>query len=372
MDTNLEIPDGIKGNEELMLAFAASNTPPATPSASTPEPIPGVEPVIQPGTPNPAEPKHDEPVAPSVFDEAKYLASLGFSSKDEILSLKEAKEKPVATIEDPVMYALSRIKKEKPEDFNFYMKMKLTENLDNLELLAADYIRKNPSKKDKPELVRDYLGSVYGLDEEIPEPLTPDDASPEEIAIRNKEIEKAKKRIAFGEMRMEEEAAKAKQSFETEFSSFLDVKAGPTQEQLVEMTKPWVPVAKTFMESVKTVPILIPGPDGNPVKFMEYAIPQEQVQNYTSAIVDFAVGNKLPLEEGSVPKIYEHVLTQVYLSNMIGINKAIAEKARTLTQQEYDEAYRNPSALKDQVPPGSKTVSKYEESRAKALAAEGV
>lgn len=366
MPNDLEIPDYVKGNEELMYAFAASNPPAATP------PVPNAEPIEQPGAPHPAEPKHEEPVAPSLFDEAKYLSSLGFSSKDEILSLKEAKDKPVATIEDPVMYALSRIKKEKPEDFNFYTKMKLTESLDNIELLAADYIRKNPSKKDKPELVRDYLRSMYGLDEDIPVTLTPEDASPEEITIRNKEIEKAKKRIAFGEMRMEEDAGKAKQSFEDEFNSFLDVKAGPTKEQLVEMTKPWVPVAKTFMESVKTVPILIPGPDGNPVKFMEYAIPQEQVQDYATAIVDFAVTNNLPLEEGSVPKIYEHVLTQVYLSNMVGINKAIAEKARTLTQQEYDEAYRNPSALKDQVPPGSRNVSKYEESRAKALAAEGL
>jgi hypothetical protein len=369
---SVEIPKEIEGNEEMMAAWLASNQPEGTPAQQ-----PAAE--LTPAQPAQPEPAPQEPSAQKTepFDETKFLSGLGFKTKDEILAIKSEYEKiksqpATSKIDDPVLYGLNRIKAERPDDFEFFMKMKLGQGLDPIDLLTADYIRRNPSKKENVDLVRDFVKRKYNLDIKIPPALDEDDASPDEIRERNEQIREAKRNLEFAQMQMDEDVEKIKASYDSEFEEFAKgASSAPTPEKIAEMAKPWQPVANTFMANVKAVPIFMPGPDGNPVKFMEFAIPAEQVEAYTRSIVDFAVSSGLPMEESSVQKIYEHILGQVYMANMPKINHAIAEKARTMSEQEYDLAYRNPSALKEQVQPGGAYKSKYEESREKALAAEG-
>ncbi len=363
----IEIPKEFSQSEEMREAYLASN-PPQQVAPVTPD-IQPVQPAIEGDSNVPS------PVA-EPFNEEAYLKSLGFKSKDEILFVKEqaSKLKDVGSsgIDDPVLFGLNKIRKEKPDEFDFYMKLKLTNAVDSIDLLAEDYMRKNPTKRDDPALVKAYIKRKYNLDIDIPEALHEDDATPEEIEMRKSEIKRAKQNLAFAQMQMDEDVGKVKSIYEQEFEKYSGGMPVKTPENLAEMAKPWQPVADTFTQNLKAVPILIPGSDGNPIKFMEFAIPQDQVAQIKESIVDFAVATGLPLEESSVSKIYEHVVGQVYAANLFKINHAIAEKARSMSEQEYDMAYRNPSALRDQSPQTVITKSRREEGLEKALAAEGI
>jgi hypothetical protein len=350
-------------------------------STKKPEPAPQPEPQPEPqyqAQPEPQPAPQPEKKSDGLFDEAKFLESMGLKSKDEIVSLKQKVEelsavpKSESAIDDPVLFGLNKVKKERPEDFDFFMKLKLNGDVDNLELLVNDYIKRNPTKKDNPDLVKDFIKRKYGLDSKIPKPLDPDDATEEEIEQRNEEIRDAKRAVEFAEMQMEEDVAKVKSAYDQEFEGFLKDFKAPTQENVAEMAKPWEPVAKKFMGNLKKVPVHVPGPEGELQPFLDFTIPEEQMPALEKAIIDYAVSQKLPLEEKSVNKIYEFVVGQVYAANIFKINHAIAERARSMTEEEYDKAYRNPSAIQDPVRQNASTESKHEESVRKAMESEGV
>ena len=366
----MEYPEGIQGNTELELAFMAANTPPANP------PAPPVNPPAPPDNPPaPPIPPVDPPppgLSLSVFGDYKTPEEL----KAELDTLKSFKENYGTGYEgvDPDLLRLAYLKKTSPEEFNLFASMKISGNVDKLELLVDDYVKTNPGYNEKRDIVRSFLKSEFGLDIHVPLPA-PEDASDEERAQREIEINNAKQRLEFATMKLNQKALEVESKLNERFNSIpLPSKKADvpiTQEVRDQIIGKWGEAGQAISQKMTSLPVESVGPDNKPVKVFDFNLEATHKAEIAKLFQDIGAKSNIPNPtEEQVQMILATAMNIFELNHKAEINKALFHKVRGLSELEFAKIYENPSPVVAAGGDGLAGLSKYEQSRKAAFESE--
>lgn len=372
----IEVPDDIAAQGEgMMSAYAASQQnkpadPPATPPADPPA-APPPPPDDPPATP-PADPPATPP-SPPLFDVKQY-EELQARYKE----LEEKSKTPVFDGEfDSDFFRLGILAKKNPDKFEVLKQLKLNPTIDPVNLLVYDHIAKNPEFKGREAEVLNFVKRQYQLNIRIPLPLSSEDFSEEEVQQRQSEIDEAEAQLSFAKTNLELAAKKVKSELDTEFQAIELPKNKVVSEEERRVSvetakKEWQPVVTKIMEVLTHIPLMSQKADSeSPVEILKYEIPADLKVKYTQQLLDHLSQNNIPVSEESVRKAASLFINTFKQENEARINHALARKIRSMTEAEYDQAYSNPSATRDQVNPPVNTLSLKEQGERRAAEASG-
>lgn len=381
----IEVPDAYK-SPEMQAGFIANYKleHPEHANSNQPAGDPPAPVVLKEGDPGYVKPS-------DAFDPVKYipiekhqevaskLTELEKRSKELEESLKAI---PASAIDDPDLYRLNKLKAISEEKYDLFKRLKLGGDMTDIDLLVIDHISKNPKSKDNISLVKEFLTNKYGLDKNIPEPLTVEGGyTQEEVNQRASEIERAEKLASFAKMNMEQDADSLRTKFNSEFEAIeLPVFAKKTPEQIeAEITTrkaTWEPVVSKIVEALTVVPIFVTNKKGKPEKFMDFEVPEQMREGYKKLLIDFAASGEMPTEQNTynqtIEKITNAFIDRFEADHKVYMYSAVAANARKMTADEYDAKYHNPSALKDNSNNNPPAVTTQEESVKKAFESRGV
>ncbi len=375
----VEVPDEYAGSVELQQAYLSSmKSKPADPPPSDPPP---------PSPPPPSDPPPVDPPPPPPTPTADVIE---LTKYNELKLQHDEISKKYAEIEgkfsnivepDPETYRLSHIKKNNPELFPIYASLKLTGNMKPVDLLVEDYIAENPDYKDKRNQVVEFILNKYGLDAEVPEPLTLDVENgiyEADVNARKSEIDKANRQLRINEMRLETDYKAAQKKFVDKFDAIeIPFSKPKTQEEITaakeQLKSTWKPVVDEVFKTVNAIPIFGTVKEGEQATpFIEIALTDEQKKAHTEGMLQYLSESGLQPTKESLEQAYARFHMKFVADNLNQIVSAVAVKARKMTEEEYDKMYANPSALKDQSNANPKPTNELEDSRAMALRAEGI
>ena len=241
---------------------------------------------------------------------------------------------------DPDLYRLNHIKREKPDEYNFYKKVVMG-GADGIELLKAQFLKDNPDEK--PETIELYLKNKYGFDKQY----DPDD--PEEMKTKQlnefafrQDVKKIKDSVlkTFNEITVPEPTIKDEKEIEKEKQEV----ATKLAEQRTTARKAWTPLAEKIVKALDKMPILVTGEGDEKVKeFMDYIIPEESKKEFLPLLVDFLTDK--PLTEQSISEAQAHVRLVYLINHLPEINVAYGDKVRAMNDEEWQKIRVNPSAL---------------------------
>lgn len=399
----VELPDGIKGNEELTQVYLAAGKafeiPDDTGATGATGGTAGVEhQAIVGGT---GEEPGLEGIQWGVFGEGldsqqKVLDAFKKSGSDlsqaqqnlqKITVEKQELENKLSAslksnIDDPVLYRLNSIKKNSPDDFDFYRQFAFGQKGDPLVLLRMKFLKDNPDYKDKPEDVDLYLKNEYGLDLEPLQEFNPDDYDEKEVLARKTEIVNREKQMKINLMKMETGANKVRKTMQ---ESFDKVKL-PTQQdpekikQAAEKAKAvWGTIADRMLEAFKQTKIFVQGKDDggkykDPTVFMNYDVDASEKEKYKQELIDFAIKQGLDLSKPEHINFAANFLqTKYIMDNQAKINHVLMTHARGLTEDEWIDRSSHPyKPIKAKDVSHEETTDPLEKSRQEAIKAEGL
>lgn len=305
-----------------------------------------------------------------------------FKSKDDVVKViddyKKIKSAPVPGLVDidPTFYRLSKLKKENPEEYDFYKKIVLDGNVDPIEVLAIDYIRANPKFKGQEEKVRNYIRGKYGLDEEIPEEPDAEDTSDEANSIR-RTIAKAKERRDFSQLSLESDADRALKSFNETFEK-IEAPVLPDSEQVQKMRDQnkaaFESVGAEVMKSVNTLPVNILNKDKQGVKLMDFTLNDAHKKRLSELIVEYGSMVQGQITQDVLTGVISSAISRFKLEYADEFNSVIMSTARAMAEADYHSLYHNPSPVGggagQESAPGA--VNPAQKSRSEALRLEGI
>jgi hypothetical protein len=279
-----------------------------------------------------AEEKKEETTT-STYDFTK----LGFQSEDEVKTaltqkaeLEAEKQRLQAEIEaikaknpfegqDDLAKLYGLIKKN-PEEGDFYKQL-MFGNPDPMEILVADYIKKNPSRKDDLDTVRELIQSRYS-------------------DLYSGDYEKDDKEYKLAKFRMEDDANSAKNSYLSELDK-IEIPKTQTKEELesmkAESQKVWEPIVKQAFNQDIAYPIM---KAGEKEAFYTHTFSKEEVAKLAPIAVAQLVNSGAELTQENFNKVYSSVLsfhTQQKLPEIMEAygNKKV-ETALAEQKKEYD------------------------------------
>lgn len=248
--------------------------------------------------------------------------------------IEKSKENP---FNDPDLYRLNHIKRETPNDYDFYKKVVMG-GLDGFELIKTQFLKDNP--KITPEKADIFLRDKYGLDEEYDMEI-PAEKKEREINETSLllETERIKKDILnkFSEIKVPEPTIIDEEKVKLENATKLE-------EQRTKARKVWSPLAEKIVKSFDKLPILITGEGEEKTKeFMDYIIPEETKKELTAQVLDYLTDK--PLTEDSINEAKAHVRLVYLINHLPEINTAYGDKVRAMNDEEWQKLKTNPSAL---------------------------
>lgn len=373
----VNVPDEIYSQGEGMVsAFIMSEkNKPTNPAPANPEPAPAPNPPANPDpapAPNP-DPAPPAPVLPTPVDIKEYE-----SLKAKYAELEAKAKTPVFEGEfDADFFRLGIMAKKDPDKFEVLKQLKLNPQIDPVRLLVYDHIAKNPEFKGRETDVENFIKRQYQLNVRIPLPLSPDDYSEEEVNERQSEIDEANEQLKFAKTNLELAAKKVRAELDTEFNAIElpKNKVVSEEERVAAITTAkteWTPVVNKIMEVLTHIPLMTQRADSEQaVEILKYEIPVDLKAKYTTQLVDFLAENNFPVTKESVERAAAIFISTFKQENEARLNHALARKVRSMTEAEYDLAYTNPSAARDQHNPPSNQLSLKEQQERKAAEAAG-
>jgi hypothetical protein len=373
----IEIPDNIASQGEGMIEayVIGQQNKPADPPATPPDTPPADPPPTDPPATPPATPPADPPATPPApeFDIKQYE-----ELQTKYRELEEKSKTPVFDGEfDSDFFRLGILAKKNPDKFEVLKQLKLNPAIDPIRLMVYDHIAKNPEYKGREAEVENYMKRKYQLNVRIPLPLSADDYTEEQVAERQAEIDEAQSQLDFSKTNLELDAKKVKSELDTEFQA-IDLpknKVVSEEERKASIEKArtdWTPVVNKIMEVLTHIPLMAQKADKDaPQEILKYEIPLDLKPKYTQQLLDYLSNNNIPLSEQSVQQAASMFINTFKQENEARINHAFAQKIRSLTEAEYDQAYSNPSATRDIVNPPQSTLSKQEQGERAAAESAG-
>jgi hypothetical protein len=397
----ITLPDGIKGNEELTQAFLAAGKAFKTPddtgaTGATGEADP--QPIIGGAGDEPGPEGMQWGVFGKGFDsQQKVLDAFkkrgtDFSQAQQniqkiTVEKQELENKLSASmqsnIDDPVLYRLNSIKKNSPDDFDFYRQFAFDQKVNPLVLLRMNFLKDNPEYKDKPEDVDLYLKNEYGLDLEPLTELNAEDYDEKEVLARKTEIVNRERQMKINLMKMETGANKVRKTMQESFDKVelpASLQDPEKIKQAAEKAKAvWGAIADRMLEAFKQTEVFVQGKDDggkykDPTVFMNYDVDASEKVKYKDHLVDFAIKQGLDLSKPEHINVAANFLQMRYMiDNQAKINHVLMTHARGLTEDEWIDRSSNPYKPikpKDVLPDA--TTDPLEKSRQEAMKAEGL
>jgi len=260
---------------------------------------------------------------------------------DELESLRQAKsdlekklsEKPKHNFANDEIALFNEFVKETGiRDYGVFQKINSVDpaNMDPMDALVIRYILKNPSFAGKEAQVKKYFEKKYNIDPEL--------VSEDELEI-NKVGMQAEGENAKMELKSLKEKLKVPQS---------TVSSEPqkelTPEMKAELVSKWNDVGKRVSDVFSKIPIPIKGTD-SPV--VSYALSEDERREIEKFVTDYALENRMELNEANVNLVGRIVYGQIILGKLPEIVHSVFEKARQMTEKEIHNLYTNPSTQRN-------------------------
>jgi len=102
----------------------------------------------------------------------------------------------------------------------------------------------------------------------------------------------------------------------------------------------WNGIAKDLQDKWKYLPLI---PEGSKEPVIKYGIPDETKQSLINRATTFVVENQMELNKENVEQVFQMMKRDLIVESLPQIIKSVSEKVRSLTAEEYDKIYENPS-----------------------------
>lgn len=369
------VPDDIAASGEGMISayVSAQKNKPLPPADPAPEPAPAPAPVPAP------DPIPDPAPAPAPVPAPQPTISVDeYNEMKRKLEAATSAPKPQFTDEyDPDFIRLGLLAKKDPAKFGILKQIKLNPTIDPVKLMVYKHISENPEDAADEASVEAFVRHQYNLDKRIPEPLSAEDHTEEQVKIREIEIEDAKRLLGFSQKQIEIAAKKVKSDLDAEFQAIdLPVAKVVTEEErkanVAKSRQEWNPAVSEIMKVVTHISLFSQKADKEePTEILKYEIPADLKAKYSERVADYMSSNQIPLTEDSIRQAASLFVDTFKRENEARINHAFARKIRSMTEAEYDAEYSQPSATRDQPGPTPQPLSKFEDSRRRAAEASG-
>ena len=280
----------------------------------------------------------------------------------QIAKLKES------SIDDPDLARLNKLKKDNPEDYKLYARVKLVGDANPVDLLKQKLIKKSPSFKDKLDEVDEIIKSKYGLDVDVPSKLISEDATLEEIEARDREITAAQKKIRLGKAQLQMDADEYSSELLKKFDGIeLDapIKQKTEDEIKAEIDQrktTWTSLVEKITDGFEVVSIPGKNEKGEIIEILKFPVPKDKRSEYGKEAVNFVVDENMPYEKESLGRAFNFLKSRAKEEFEADINFKIMEHGRNMEADEWEKLAHNISSVSGhENRAGSKKISKKEE-----------
>lgn len=299
---------------------------------------------------------------PPILKEHKNLLDERSKWSEEKTKLAEEKtllEKQIEALQtqfaDESLYKVNELaKKTGRKDWDILAKVVTadTEKMQDIEVLILDKLYQNP--KTDTAMLRKFLENKYGINSK-PDP----DATEDEKAKYAEELELAKYQLKEDAEKVRKELKKVGEEIKlpdkvdsAKIKEAEETKKKERQEAFDKTVVAWEGINKTFITSnMKTVPFMTKTKEGKEEKLLDYEIPSAEIDGYVKDVSKIMTEQGIPFAKESLEFAYDYVSARVFAEHKTDIVMAIAEKARSISDEEWIKLINNPSAL---INPGQK------------------
>lgn len=210
--------------------------------------------------------------------------------------------------------------------------------MDSMEALVTKYVLDHPEFTGKEANVKKYFEKKYNVD--------PDLVDEEDLAINN--------------VGMQADGAAAKKSLQSlkeklKVPEPIEDTAKPkvlSPEEISKLQTGWGNVGQQVSTSLGKLSVPI---KNGKEPLLDYEISDSEKKEVAEFVQNYAVENQMELNESNVKMISTMVYNQLMINNLPNIAHSIFEKARSLTKEQVESIYDNPSpARNSDTPPISR------------------
>ena len=227
-------------------------------------------------------------------------------------------------------------------------------NMSDMDALVMQHIIENPSLAGKEPQVRRYFETKYNVDKTKVEAgdLSEEDYEVNLIGVTSDGARaKTKLNELKGKIKMPETPA--------------DEPATTKWTPEIEATqkKAWSMVNEKMGETFSTLPIT---PKGWKEPIVNFVLPEEAKKSVLKNALDYVVSNQMEVNEANVRSVANSMYSDILFDNREEIWHTIAERVRSMSEQEFLKAYHNPAPKNNDTPPPSGEKPSIEVEREKA------
>jgi hypothetical protein len=233
-------------------------------------------------------------------------------------------------------------------------------NMQPMDALVLNHIIENPSLAGKEQQVRRYFEKKYDVDPKQVEAgeLTQEDLETNLIGLTSDgERAKTKLQELKGKIKMPEIIPDEKQEKVTKW----------TPEIEKEQTADWTKVNDSMVAEFAKISIPM---EGSEEPIINFALPEETKTVILKNALDYAISNQMEINKANVTSIAKALYSEAILTNQGKIARAIFERARTVTEEEYLKKYHGATSKNDDKPPVQTEELTEEAKKEKAFQAE--
>jgi hypothetical protein len=279
-------------------------------------------------------------------DEVRSAAERGLRIKDEDLteleSLRQGKARfteletevqtlrQMPTLETPEYFRLEHVKKNNPEDLQFYQQL-VFGGLSDIELLKRSITRENPIIKDDPAAIQRKLERTYK-------------------SYFDPEVDRESQDFKDDQMDIKMDAARIRASYQKTFESIPvpEIKKPEDKTAIIsEVTTGWKGVEIKF-DGKYSAPFYV-DKDYKQTKDFEIEIPTDQLKPFIEAAVQFKINALIKPDTNNVNDVIATAKQLYILKNLPYYNTKIAEFIEAKKDLEWRTRTGNPSVP----PPGN-------------------
>ena len=233
-------------------------------------------------------------------------------------------------------------------------------NMDAMDALILERVIDDPSLAGKEPQVRRTLERRFNVDSRKVESgeLTQEELDDNLLEV-NSEARKAKTKLQDlkGKIKMPE--------IQEELPPETKTKWTPEIEKVQK--DGWTEATKAMVKEYEKIPIPI---DGSDKPIIDFVLPEETRKLLMDKYPALAVGNQMEANNANVKSAAIQIYSEAILSNFGKIIKAVSERVRSLTEEEYLREYSNPSEKNTDKPDLKSQPLTDEEKAEKAFQAE--
>ena len=230
-------------------------------------------------------------------------------------------------------------------------------NMSDIDALSLYHVIENPRlASESPQEIRGYFERKYNVDKAKVEAgeLTEQELKYNQMDLQI-EAEKAKGKLLElkGKIKMPEVVAE-------------DTTASKKWTPEIEAKKKaeWSAINEAMGKTFSTIPLV---PKGWKEPIANFVLPEDVKKAIMQNAFDYVVSNQMEATEENLNSVARGMYSDIITDNREEIYQIIAERARSMSEEEFLRAYHNPSKKNTDTPPASGGKDKLEEQREKAL-----